>query len=45
MATEQDQQSSRRRTVQKEKEAFKICLEKIRKHGLEYEADRRRVHI
>ena len=33
-ATEQDQQTEERNR-EKEKEAFKICLEKIRKHGLE----------
>ena len=33
-ATEQDRQTEERNR-EKEKEAFKICLEKIRKHGLE----------
>lgn len=34
IATEQDQKVVNK-NKQKEKEAFKICLEKIRKHGLE----------
>ncbi len=45
MATQEDEAIEKANNRQKEKEAFKICQEKIRKHGAADEADRRGIHL